>query len=164
MELYAMKKIFLVTLALILVLFGASVTACGSKDIGLGDNTIHIPDSEGGGDITLQGGGKTPENFGDIPLYPGSEQIMKITADETMDGQPGILDHRVYLTSDSVEKVISFYKEKMPGNGWTEESWYESTINMGTYNKGEQNIAVIGVVPADAQGSTNITIDKKYVK
>jgi hypothetical protein len=120
--------------------------------------------SEGGGVITFQGGCKTPENFGDIPIYPGCEQIMKVTGDESFNGQPGILDHRQYLTSDSVEKVISFYKEKMPGNGWTEEDWYESTINMGTYNKGEQSVAVIGVVPADAQGSTSITIDKKYVK
>ena len=159
-----MKKILLVTLALILVLFGASVTACGKKGINIGDNTIRIPDSEGGGDITFQGGGKTPENFGDIPIYPGCEQVMKVTGEEDMNGQPGILDHRMYITSDSVEKVISFYKEKMPGNGWTEESWYESTLNMGTYNKGEQNVAVIAVVPADAEGSTSITIDKKYVK
>jgi hypothetical protein len=42
-----MKKILLVTLALILVICGASVTACGKKGIGIGDNTIRIPDSEG---------------------------------------------------------------------------------------------------------------------
>jgi hypothetical protein len=161
-----MKNILLVTLALILVLFGASVSACasGRTGIGSGDKTIHIPDSEGGGDITVQGGGKTPENFGDIPIYPGSEQIMKVTGEEELNGQPGIIDHRMYQVSDSVEKVISFYKEKMPGNGWTEEAWYEGTLNMGTYNKGEQNIAVVAVVQADAQGSTSITIDKKYVK
>jgi hypothetical protein len=158
-----MKKILLVTLALILVLFVASVTACSKPGI-IGENTIRIPDSEGGGNVTVQGGVKIPENFGDIPVYPGCEQVMKVSAEEDMNGQPGILDHRMYITSDSVEKVVSYYKEKMPANGWTEESWYESSINMGTYNKGEQNVAVIGVVPADAEGSTSFTIDKKYVK
>jgi hypothetical protein len=159
-----MKKILLVTLALILVLFCASVTACGKTGINMAEKTIHIPNSEGGGDITFQGGGKTPENFGDIPIYPGCEQVAKITGTEDMNGKPGVLDHRMYITSDDVEKVISFYKEKMLGNGWTEETWYEGTLNMGTYNKGEENVAVIAVVSADAQGSSSITIDKKYVK
>ena len=136
-----MKKILLVALALILVLVGASVTACtcGKKGISVGENTIRIPNSEGGADITFQGGSKTPENFGDIPIYPGCEQVAKITGAEDMNGKPGVLDHRMYITKDSVEKVINFYKEKMPGNGWTEESWYESTINMGTYNKSEEH-------------------------
>jgi hypothetical protein len=163
-----MKKVLLVTLALVLVLICIGATACGKKgiDLGGGPGTIHIPDSEGGGDITLQGGGKTPENFGDIPLYPGSVQLLKLTGDEDNNGQPGILDHRMYSTSDSVEKVIAFYKAQMPANGWTEESWAEaSVINMGTYNKAEkQSVAVIGVVPADAQGGTSITVDKKYSK
>jgi hypothetical protein len=159
-----MKRILLVTLALIIVLLVASVTSCGKKGANIGNTTIHVTNSEGSGDITVQGGGKTPENFGDIPIYPGCEQVLKVTSEEDMDGQPGVLDHRMYLTSDSAEKVISFYKEKMPGNGWTEESWYESMINMGTYNKGEGNIAVVAVVPADAKGSTSITIDKKYLK
>lgn len=159
-----MKKVLLVTLALALVLIGASLTACKTGIGTNGEGTIHIPDSEGGGDITLAGGGKTPENFGDIPIYPGCEQIMKVVGDESIDGQPGILDHRMYLTSDSVDKVIKFYKEKMPGNGWTEDSWYESTINMGSYNKGEDSVAVISIVPADAEGSTNIQIDKKSLK
>ncbi len=161
-----MKKILLVTLALILVLVGASVTACtcGKKGISVGENSIRIPNSEGGGDITFQGGGKTPENFGDIPIYPGCEQVAKVTAAEDMNGKPGTLDHRMYITKDSAEKVISFYKEKMIGNGWTEESWYESTINMGTYNKGEEAIAVIAIAAADAEGSTSIIVDKKYVK
>jgi hypothetical protein len=161
-----MKKVLLVTLALVLVLVCISATACGKKGISVGGpGTIHITDSEGGGDITFQGGGKTPENFGDIPIYPGCEQVAKITGNEEMDGKPGILDHRMYITSDSVEKVIAFYKAQMPVNGWTEEGWYESTINMGTYNKSEkQSVAVIAVVPADAQGGTSITVDKKYLK
>jgi hypothetical protein len=158
-----MKKILLVTIALFLIVFVVSVTACSKPSI-IGENTIHIPNSDGGGNITVQGGGKNPENFGDIPIYPGCEQLMKVAGEEDMNGQPGIIDHRMYVTSDSVEKVVSYYKEKMPGNGWTEESWYESSINMGTYNKGEQNVAVIGIMPADAEGSTSITIDKKYVK
>jgi hypothetical protein len=91
---------------------------------------------------------------------------MKITGEEDMDGQPGILDHRIYSTSDSVEKVVSFYKAQMPVNGWTEDTWAEaSVITMGTYNKSEkQSVAVIAVMAADANGATNITIDKKYVK
>jgi hypothetical protein len=159
-----MKKILLLVIALTMVLACASFTACGKAGI---NNTIHIPDSEGGGDIAitgLTGGDKTPESFGDIPIYPGCEQIMKVTGDETMNGQPGVLDHRQYLTSDSVEKVINFYKEKMPGNGWTEDSWYEGTINMGSYSKGETSVAVISVVSADAEGGTMLTIDKKYQK
>jgi len=156
-----MKKVLLVTLALALVLLGTSLTACGKTGI---NSTIHIPDSEGGGDITVSGGGKTPENFGDIPTYPGSSQISKVTAEEEMNGQPGILDIRMYTTSDSPEKVVSFYKDKMPGNGWTEDSWYEGNINMGSYSKGETSIAVVSVSAGDTNGGAIISISKKYVK
>jgi hypothetical protein len=158
-----MKKILLLTLVLAMVLLGASVTGC-NKGINIGDNTIHIPDSEGGGDITVAAGGKTPENFGDIPIYPGSSQLSKVTGDEEMSGQPGILDIRMYSTSDSSDKVVSFYKDKMPANGWTEDSWYESTINMGSYSKGETSIAVISVTAGDTNGGAVISISKKYVK
>jgi hypothetical protein len=114
---------------------------------------------------TYKGGGKTPENFGDIPIYPGCTQLMKITGDEDNDGQPGILDHRIYITSDSVEKVVNFYKTQMPLNGWNEDMWAESTITIGSYSKSEKNsAAVIGIAPADAKGGTNITVDKKYSK
>jgi hypothetical protein len=162
-----MKKVLLLILALIVVLACVSFTGCLKKGLTVGDDTIHIADSEGGGDITVQGlggEGKTPEDFGDIPIYPGCTQLMKIVGDETMNGLPGVIDHRMYLTTDSVEKVIKFYKVKMPENGWTEEMWAESTINMGQYNKGENKVAVISIVAADAQGGANINIDKKYAK
>jgi hypothetical protein len=81
-----------------------------------------------------------------------------------MSGQPGILDIRMYTTSDSPEKVVSFYKDKMPGNGWTEDSWYEGNINMGSYSKGETSIAVISVSAGDTNGGAIISISKKYVK
>jgi len=159
-----MKKILLIILSLVLVLLGTSLTACGKTGI---NNTIHIPDSEGGGDIEitgLAGGDKTPEDFGDIPIYPGCVQLAKVTAEEEMNGQPGIFDHRIYSTSDSVEKVVAFYKDKMPANGWTEDSWYEGTANMGSYSKGESSVAVISVVAADTEGGAMLTIDKKYQK
>jgi hypothetical protein len=162
-----LKKVLSLILALVMVLVCVSFTGCLKKGLTVGDNTINIPDSEGGGGITVQGstgGGETPENFGDIPIYPGCKQLAKITGEEDMNGQPGILDHRIYSTSDSVDKVVSFYKTQMPANGWTEESWYESTMNVGTYNKGEQSYAVIAVTPADTEGESMFTIDKKYQK
>jgi hypothetical protein len=156
-----MKKVLLVIIALALVLLGTSLTGCGKSVI---NSTIHIPDSEGGGDITVAAGGKTPENFGDIPTYPGSSQLSKVSGNEDMNGKPGILDIRMYSTSDSPEKVVSFYKDKMPGNGWTEDSWYEGDINMGSYSKGETSLAVISVSAGDAKGGAIINISKKYQK
>jgi hypothetical protein len=163
-----MKKVLLVALALVLVLLCVSFTACGKKGINIEGpgGEIHISQPSGSAAITLQPGGKTPESFGDIPIYPKSTQLYKITGEEEIDGQPGILDHRMYSTSDSVEKVVSFYKTQMPLNGWTEETWAEgTTLNMGVYNKTEkQSAAVVAVVPGDANGTNTITIDKKYLK
>jgi hypothetical protein len=158
-----MNKVLLVILAFALVLLGSSVTACG-KGIGINNTSIHISNPDGGGDITMQAGGKTPENFGDIPTYPGSSQISKVTGNEDMNGQPGVLDIRMYSTNDNPDKVVSFYKDKMPGNGWTEDSWYEGDINMGSYNKGETSLAVISISAGDTKGGAIISISKKYVK
>jgi hypothetical protein len=164
-----MKKILLVTLALALVLLGAGVMGCktGISVGGNGEATVHIPDSDGGGDVAITGlgsEGKTPEDFGDIPIYPGCKQLIKMVGSETWEGEPGVLDHRMYITTDSPDKVVKFYKQKMPGNGWTEDSWMEGdNLNLGSYTK-DTAAAVISAVPADAQGGTNIQIDRKSKK
>jgi hypothetical protein len=55
-----MKKLIFIALALVLVLFCVSVTACakGIKIDGPGD--IHISNPDGNGDINIQGGAKLP--------------------------------------------------------------------------------------------------------
>ena len=80
------------------------------------------------------GGG---ESLGDVPVYPGADKTGDysgsdvplpllgegLDTEEYHDAQ-----WAVYETDDAADDVISFYKDKMPGNGWNEENWFETSL------------------------------------
>jgi hypothetical protein len=65
------------------------------------------------GSVVVSGEGvKVPEDFPrDVPVYPGSKLASAVSA-----AQSGAAGHMLTLqTSDSPDKVASFYKSKFPG-------------------------------------------------
>ena len=168
-----MKKVILIMLLLVIILSCVGITAC---TCGKESEIISaLKDAQEQAQNQQQTPAKTTaqstkpsgdaESFGDIPIYPGAKQLYKIKGEEPMDGQAATVEHRLYGTSDSTDKVVAFYKKEMPANGWTETFWSESDLlNMGTFEKnGQQSVAVIAI-SSNEEGGSNLTIDKKTVK
>jgi len=90
---------------------------------------------------------KTPEpsggggaSLGDVPAYPGAEKTAEYTGSDVPLPVPGgdldvdeyeDAEWAAYETSDSVDDVAAFYKDKMADNGWEEESWFDLTFGGG---------------------------------
>jgi len=86
------------------------------------------------------GGGGGSASLGDVPVYPGADK----TGDYSGSDVPLPLlgegldteeyhdaEWAVYETDDPADDVISFYKDKMPDNGWDEEGWFDTSVLEG---------------------------------
>jgi hypothetical protein len=157
-----MKKLTLmVALALLVILSCASLTACTCSS---GEQNGTTPAQ------TAKPTSVGSESWGDIPIYSGAKEVFKIKSDqnETLNDKPAVYEHRVYETSAKRDDVVAFYKDKMPANGWIEESWMEMGSrdqggSIGQYDKNDgQAIAV--VTCTDTDKGTMLTLDKKSIK
>jgi hypothetical protein len=165
-----MKKAILMALALLMILSFVSFTACGGGKEN--ETTPALTKTQGQNPTgTTAKPTKTSgdaESFGNIPIYPGSEQIIKLTSDEeTLNDKPAIMEHRTYSTNGKVNDVADFYRDKMPANGWNETMWSElgGAGFMGQYEKnGGDQIVVLGIAENTQNGGTVYNIDWKYVK
>lgn len=167
-----MKKAILIAFALLMIL-SASLTACSSGGGPQGATPIQLPTPTKADPIPLpsptqtqqsSGGGAT---WGSIPIYPGSEQVIKLTSDdETLNDKPAIMEHRTYSTGANVNDVGNWYKDKMLANGWDETMWAEIHLGfMGQYEKnGGNEIVVLGIAENSQNNGTVYNIDYKYVK
>lgn len=86
----------------------------------------------------------------DIPIYDGLQQ------DYVSDSGPLLVVNG--LTSDSIEKVTAFYRERLPAIGWTEGS--DPTQGGGggkamVFNKGQTKIVIL--VSKD-EGKTRVSL------
>jgi hypothetical protein len=142
-------------LGLIILTLALALAACGGGDDeeenGGGDNetpaatkTVEAAETETPEVVET----KTPEaaepsgggggaSLGDVPVYPGADK----TGDYSGSDVPLPLlgegldteeyhdaEWAVYETDDPADDVISFYKDKMPDNGWNEENWFETSL------------------------------------
>ena len=167
-----MKKVILLMLLLVIILSCVIITSCTCGKVS--DIIPALTKTQGQAQTQQTTPTKTTaqttkpsgnaESFGDIPIYPGADQLYKMKGEEPMDGKSATVEHRLYGTSDSPDKVVAFYKKEMPANGWNETFWSESDLlNMGTYEKnGQQSVAVIAIT-SNEEGGSNITLDKKTV-
>ena len=170
-----MKKVVLMGLALLLILGCVSVAACSSgKKDGTTSTQTQSQQQKTTGTASsttkpVSGGG---DSWGGPPIYPGAKQIMKISSDkdEVLNDKPAVFEHRVYTTSDKRDKVVAFYKDKMPASGWTEASWMEIGSeamggSIGEYDRNDgQAAAVISCSDGDKDGGAVLTLDLKYIK
>jgi hypothetical protein len=113
------------------------------------------------------GGGAS---LGDVPVYPGAEKVGDYSGSdvplpllgEGLDVEEyGDTQWAVYETGDSVDDVASFYKDKMPDNGWEEESWFDTSIGdgvaWGSYTRNDGDVAA-WVAVSGSDDKTEIVI------
>jgi hypothetical protein len=103
--------------------------------------TISTPD----GTITTGNSSSASEGDLGVPIYPGAARR---EGGMTINGPNGSMVTAVYSTSDSVGKVVDFYKDKLGGNASVIETGTGAVISAGTNNKD----AMIITVGADNSG------------
>ena len=150
-----MKRATLVMLIVVLLLGGIGLIACGNEGQGSTEAPATKPSS---GDTGSWG----------IPIYPGSksDEEYYIKGDQVFKDKPAVLESRIFTTSDKMDSVVAFYKEKMPASGWKDTGWIEGGGEMyvGSYEKnGGQEISAIQIFYDDNK-VTNIKIDWIYAK
>ncbi|MGQ9572536.1 MAG: hypothetical protein ACUVV3_05035 [Dehalococcoidia bacterium] len=97
----------------------------------------------GGGEVTL----------GDVPVYPGAEKVgdfsgsfpVPMVGEELDIEEYKYTEWAIYKTSDSLDDVANFYKDKMPDKGWEEQSWFGTSMvdgaAWGGYTRDDGDVA-----------------------
>ena len=104
-----------------------------------------------GAPVTAPGQPTAPAVDMGVPVYPGA------TATEgqgEMSLGVGGLKIQQYTTSDSVDKVVAFYKEKLGPNAMTTQSGNSALVQVG----GSNGVINITIAPDSASGKTKFTI------
>ncbi len=81
----------------------------------------------------------------DIPAYPGA----KLSSTGVEDGAKTYL----YTTTDSIAKVLNFYKQQMPANGWSEQQENGGVANVLEFTKDPRRAIVSAMEPLPTSGS-----------
>ena len=114
-------------------------------------------------------GGGGGASLGDVPVYPGADKTGEYSGDSPIPLLGEGLDTEdykdaqwaVYETGDSVDDVANFYKDKMPDNGWDEESWFDTSVGDGAawggYTRNDGDTAAWVFIGA-GDGQTQIVI------
>jgi len=165
-----LRKIILVTLALLVMTGSISISACSNGKEGNETATKTQTNLQTTATTSTKPVSGNSGSWRDMPIYPGSKEVFKISSDEseTVNDKPAVYESRMYETSDKGDDVIAFYKDKMAANGWTEKMWMElgsegEGSSIGEYEKnGGDNIAVVQI--SDTDEGTMIKLDTKYPK
>jgi hypothetical protein len=86
--------------------------------------------------------GGTTDIWSDIPIYTGAKSATDTGFGETIQGDPSYPNAgwHFYETQDGVSAVSDFYKDQMPGKGWTKESWADiGEMQFGSFTKGNES-------------------------
>lgn len=92
----------------------------------------------------------------DIPIYPGSTPKIAGTVQGSFGASPST--SIVLVTTDSAEKVQTFYKTEIEKHGWT---WTEGVTGPRLFNakQGKRNINVTVVELPDQPGTVQIRVN-----
>ena len=158
-------KIILIVVAIFAFVTVAGIGACvfiGYRAKQHLDQTIKV--DEGGKGITLKtpkgdirlgemaGGGAKP--IGDLPPYPGAKPVDK--GAQFSVGDKDLISGQEYVTSDSVQDVVNFYKEKLGPKATVSE--YDGQFQLSHADKEDKGITVVHVGPDEETGQTKILI------
>jgi len=151
-----------IVLIIVAVIFGLGILAAGAFGFFVWRvaHSVHV-NNNGEFSINTPAGhlsANATENFtaSDLgtEIYPGAESVkggMRMTMPN------GTMISAVYVTSDSKDQVLAFYKSKLTGNVSTFDTVNGSVI---TYNKGESESIVVTITsePSEYDGKTQIHI------
>jgi hypothetical protein len=119
-----------------------ATTEEGTFEISADGGTFQATTEEGTVEYNTGGGARLPEGFpGDVPVLEGLNILMS-------HGSSAGQEYSVVgQTSQSVVEVARYYKDALPGQGWTAGDTQQ--LNMGgmqmenqTYTKGERELTV----------------------
>jgi len=130
------KKITMAVLVSVMALGSIGLVACGGNgasqedadeattgttegDVAAGETTTEPTE---GSDSEAVSGEFT---WDDVPVYPGAEAMEDQWTSTEIEGMTA--GNRTYTTDDSVDDVVDFYTSEMPGYGWSEPSWIQSS-------------------------------------
>jgi len=126
------------------IIFWIAIVSLANFGDGLVSGNRSLNFNQNGNSISIGGNVALPANFpSDVPIYPGSKIKLATKSEKG--------DYSVTLTtSDSQEKVSSYYKEQMAAKGWVldnEEALGEigQMNGLGSFTKDSQktNLAVL---------------------
>ena len=151
-----MKKLIAYVLVIILALGCIGLVACGN---GEEEEEVAPPPVEEEEEAPTKEETEPPSggelSWRDMPVYSGADQVQKGGwAVPPAQGEWSEVEWRYYETGDSASKVASFYRDKMPDEGWEEMMWMEAEgVAWAFYTKnGEKNGAMFWV--ASDEGET----------
>lgn len=84
-----------------------------------------------------------------IPVYPGA----KLSSSSAQNG----VNTYLYTTSDTLAKVLDFYNQQMPANGWSKQQANGGVANELEFTKGQQRAVISAIVPLPTDGSALTT-------
>lgn len=118
-----MKKATLFGLIIFLVIGLTGLLACNGGGTEVEEEEEQQEEEETGGQTS-----ESELTWSDVPVYPGANEIAKgaWSIPPAEDDDWAKMEWRYYETGDSAEKVASYYKSKMGGQGWSEQGWMEA--------------------------------------
>jgi predicted small lipoprotein YifL len=157
-----MNKVILMALALLLILSCVGLIACGSK--GSGESTTAAAKTTAGQtavQTTVPSGGGGGGTWLDVPIYPGAKLLMDQTFNNPND-RYSKESHRVYESTDSLDKVAAFYKSGMPANGWTETIWSQVQVLITAQYEKNNKKDFAAVTVGYSKDKTTISLTRDY--
>jgi hypothetical protein len=120
-------------------------------DVNLGNETMTIKTKDGTMSIASGKSAKVPDSFPkDVLVYAGATVLAAVTVPEGV--------NLSLETPDSVDKVVSAYKSKMTGDGWSEESTFTAgDQSMMAYKKDNRTASVI-IMKSDDKTQITLTV------
>lgn len=131
----------------------SSLAASGQDaEVSVDSGNMQIKSKDG--EVSLGEGTKLPEGWpDDVPLYAGTKLLTAVKSGDgsTIQG----------TTTDALDKVTAFYKDKLTKGGWVEESVTTAPqMSMMSYSKDASSLMVM-LSASDAETSISISVGKK---
>jgi hypothetical protein len=155
------KKVMYVIIAIVVIIIvwyflrGSFGMIGGVNGVNIGQNLDGSATySNAGGTVTV-GGNALPANWpSDVPTYANAT-IQYAGSSNPQTGEKG--SAVVFMTSDSAQKVVDFYKQALASKGWVVEQ--AATIGASTVLAANKDTRTVGVYIADAgSGKVSVTV------
>lgn len=118
---------------------GSQPPSAATTSSGATSSPVNTPTS------TATTDGTTSSLPGGIPVYPGA----KLSSSSAQNGVTTYL----YTTSDTLAKVLDFYNQQMPANGWSKQQANGGVANVLEFTKGQQRAVISAMVPLPTDGA-----------
>ncbi|MCC7543399.1 hypothetical protein IT415_01670 [bacterium] len=120
------------------------------------NGTVEVKTDDG--KVSFSNKKELPGNWpSDVPVYPGATVLASFAGENH-------LVNVQFWSQDDLEKVIQYYKDQLPGNGWqadSEQGYFPLGGGIGLAVKDDRRLSVTIIGnnnPKEGEGKTSITI------